>query len=269
VILYMLLSGMMPFMAKTKKELLEQIEKGEFNFKDKEWANVSEKAKTFIKKMMTIDPNNRLSAEEALNDPWITETLSSTSHDAVLAESALSHLRTYRAEKKLQEAFWVYISSYFTRVEEKSQYLTTFRGLDANGDGTLTKEELLKGFKEVSKTVYSEEEIDEILKAADTNGNGVIDYSEFIAAAMKRKAIVNNNRLEGAFKLFDKDGNGEITIDEVKERFNPGEKNINDKKWLDLIKEVDKNNDHKISYQEFKDLIMKVVSTEFDTASTQ
>lgn len=46
-----------------------------------------------------------------------------------------------------------------------------------------------------------------------------------------------------AFKMFDKDGSGSISIDEIKEIFGGVGQNISEKVWKDLMKEVDDNND--------------------------
>ena len=56
----------------------------------------------------------------------------------------------------------------------------TFKALDKNGDGSLTFDELKSGLA----SVKNGEEILEILKAADTDKSGTIDYTEFIAATI-------------------------------------------------------------------------------------
>mmetsp|Transcript_41362 Transcript_41362/g.36714 ORF Transcript_41362/g.36714 Transcript_41362/m.36714 type:complete len:86 (-) Transcript_41362:62-319(-) len=62
-------------------------------------------------------------------------------------------------------------------------------------------------------------EADRIMKSIDTNNSGSIDYSEFVNATIDRSALLTTSRLEAAFKLFDKDGNGKITADEMKMMF--------------------------------------------------
>ena len=56
----------------------------------------------------------------------------------------------------------------------------TFMALDKNGDGSITFEELKQGLghKENAETLI------ELLKAADTDNSGAIDYTEFLAATM-------------------------------------------------------------------------------------
>lgn len=71
IILYILLSGVPPFAAKTDKEIYELILKGAIPFPEKKWKNISTAAKDLIQKMLTSDPVARISAKEALNHPWI------------------------------------------------------------------------------------------------------------------------------------------------------------------------------------------------------
>ena len=51
-----------------------------------------------------------------------------------------------------------------------------------------------------------------MLKAADANGDGTIDYTEFLAAAFQKDLLLSSQNLRAAFELFDKDGDKEMTI---------------------------------------------------------
>jgi len=59
-----------------------------------------------------------------------------------LLERILTYLKT---ERKLQHATWILLVSYFASHEERTQLLKTFQALDLNGDGQLSREELIKG----------------------------------------------------------------------------------------------------------------------------
>ena len=50
----------------------------------------------------------------------------------------------------------------------------------------------------------------------DADGSGEIDYSEFVVATMNEKNLLSNNKLQTAFKMFDKDGGGSISTDEIR-----------------------------------------------------
>jgi calcium-dependent protein kinase len=62
----------------------------------------------------------------------------------------------------------------------------------------------------------AQEEVERVLAAADTDGNGFLDYTEFLVATMNKETLLSKKNLEAAFAAFDKDGSGSITIDELK-----------------------------------------------------
>lgn len=71
VILYILLSGKPPFYGDDDKEILSSVKNGSYTLSGAEWKNISNEAKDLIKKMLIYDPNQRITAEAALNHPWI------------------------------------------------------------------------------------------------------------------------------------------------------------------------------------------------------
>jgi calcium-dependent protein kinase len=97
VILFILLSGQPPFNGQSDQEIMKKVRAGKFSFSEASWANVSDKAKDLITKLLTYDIDARPSAEQALQHPWITE-LSATTVDSQVAMGALSNLKTFRAD---------------------------------------------------------------------------------------------------------------------------------------------------------------------------
>ena len=55
-----------------------------------------------------------------------------------------------------------------------------------------------------------------MLKSIDTDGSGEIDYTEFLAATMEKSIYMKEEKLFMAFKMFDLDGSGKISADELK-----------------------------------------------------
>ena len=70
VMLYILLSGKPPFDGKNDNEITDKVKKGVYHMSGKIWDGISEQAKNIIKKMLTYNYQERISAREALNDPW-------------------------------------------------------------------------------------------------------------------------------------------------------------------------------------------------------
>jgi len=128
----------------------------------------------------------------------------------------------------------------------------TFMALDGNGDGLLTvnemKEGLLKsGLKEIPP------DLQQIMEEVDSDGSGVIDYTEFLAATLDRKAYIQEDVCWSAFRIFDKNGDGKISKTEIEAVLGAGdvEAAMGAQAVADLLKEVDKDGDGEIDFQEF------------------
>lgn len=90
-----------------------------------------------------------------------------------------------------------------------------FKILDTNNDGMLSKQELTVGFE----LIYGENaanEVERIFDRIDLDGSGMIDYSEWVVATIDKQSLLTKDKLLQAFNLFDKDGGGSISADEVK-----------------------------------------------------
>jgi calcium-dependent protein kinase len=100
--------------------------------------------------------------------------------------------------------------------DQVKQLREAFEIFDTNGDGRLTLQELREGMKNVKGVKVTDEDVDLVMAAVDSNHNGAIDYSEFIAACLQSHNYLKENHLKSAFYFFDKDGNGTISMDELK-----------------------------------------------------
>jgi calcium/calmodulin-dependent protein kinase I len=72
VIVYCLLGGYPPFYCNTVKETFQQIRQGAYTFHAQYWNGISPDAKKFIKRLLTLDPVNRMTSREALQHSWMT-----------------------------------------------------------------------------------------------------------------------------------------------------------------------------------------------------
>jgi calcium-dependent protein kinase len=94
------------------------------------------------------------------------------------------------------------------------------------------------------------------MQAADVDGNGTIEFNEFITATMHMNKMEKEEHLYIAFQHFDTDHSGYITIDELEQamtRNNMGD----DATIRDIIKEVDTDHDGRINYDEFVAMMRK------------
>ncbi|XP_062857240.1 serine/threonine-protein kinase 33 isoform X2 [Trichomycterus rosablanca] len=72
VIMYMLLCGEPPFMSSSEKHLFEIIKKGELSFSGPVWETISDAAKKVLRFLLHVDPADRITASELLDNQWIT-----------------------------------------------------------------------------------------------------------------------------------------------------------------------------------------------------
>ena len=100
----------------------------------------------------------------------------------------------------------------------------------------------------------SEEDLKDMIRNVDTNSNGAIDFNEFIDMMVKRGNNVEED-VAHAFKVFDRDGDGLITAEELRLTMNNLGEPITEEEVKAMIAEADIDGDGKINFAEFKSLI--------------
>ncbi|CAD8141489.1 unnamed protein product [Paramecium pentaurelia] len=249
------LTGKLPYKEeKDPQRLCDMIKRNQIDYSliDKVTTN---KAKAFIRKMLIFDCNNRYTIEQLLLDPWIQDNKNNASID----KKVLDNLRQFHSCSKLQQAILQLIASTMMNNQDKKKLIEQFKSMDRNGDGKLSHQELKAGYMKIyNDELKSEEIVQEILKKGDFNHSDTLEYSEFLVAASQYNELVDKEKIEKVFKLFDQDGNGQITIAELKKVMTGAEEKCT--QWKELIKDFDQNGDGQISHQEFIDTLIKKIS---------
>src|SRR5690606_151156 len=127
------------------------VKKGKFSMEEKEWKHISKSAKNLVSKMLSYDPDKRISGKEAICDHWITNALqnSSKNTDTSLVENVLTNIKNFNAKEKFQQATLAYIVHFFYSSSELDNLREVFHQLNKSGDGRLTYAELKNGFEKV------------------------------------------------------------------------------------------------------------------------
>ncbi len=73
VLLYIMLSGRMPFYGRDDQACLRMIAIGKYEFPDREWSRISEDAKSLVRGLLQVDPDKRLTADAALQHRWLAD----------------------------------------------------------------------------------------------------------------------------------------------------------------------------------------------------
>jgi len=121
----------------------------------------------------------------------------------------------------------------------------------------LTRKELLEAYWDYGFKFMSEVEVDKILAIVDNDGNGYVTFTEFLTASVCPDDVLTGQKLLSAFKKFDADGSGAITVDEIKEVIG-ADRDIPDTQWEELLSEVDDDGNAEITLEEFCDMMRNV-----------
>ena len=140
--------------------------------------------------------------------------------------------------------------------EQITEFKEAFSLFDKDGDGSITTKELGTVMRSLGQNP-TEAELQDMIDEVDADGNGTIDFPEFLT--MMAKKMKNNDSEEEileAFKVFDKDGNGFISAAELRNIMtNLGEK-LSDTEVDEMIREADLDGDGQINYEEFVKMMM-------------
>ncbi|KAF5930444.1 hypothetical protein HYC85_031317 [Camellia sinensis] len=121
--------------------------------------------------------------------------------------------------------------------------------------GFITMEELAMVIQSLNEHP-TKEEVQDMINEVDTDGNGTIDFDEFLNV-MGRKLKENvAEELKEAFKVFDRDQDGFISATELRHvMINLGER-ITDEEAEQMVREADLDGDGLVSYEEFVRMMM-------------
>lgn len=105
----------------------------------------------------------------------------------------------------------------------------------------------------------TDEEIQDMLQAVDANGDGEIDFEEFVALMRLRADDRGDDpeaALQDAFNIFDADGSGFIDRDEVRMLMKKLAQSLTEDEIDAIMDEVDTNGDGQICFEEFKAMLL-------------
>ena len=266
VILYILVIGKYPFIGKDKNEILNNIEHGNYSFPDGFVEKSSPEIRDLIQQCLQVNPSVRISAKKALNHPFFNlyETKEFFIHvTEAFLNKTINNIKKYETKNSLQELTFTYLVHNYPNQDEITLIYRVFSKFNQNNDGKMTKEELKKGllkylFKGKKSRAAAEKEANTIFSKLDGDKNGYIECEEFVRAGIDKKLLKNRKVLKFTFDFLDKDRNGEISVEELKEVFgvvnNEGEKAL-----VELMKSIDTDLNGQISFDEFYNMMLKII----------
>lgn len=264
VILYLLLSGELPFYGEETPEILEKINAGKLTFQEPAWMVVDESAQALISQMCSLDPADRPSAEEVAKHAWMQRTREQVEQTCAPTpkKSVGEVARNLKRYQKMSKFKKVALGAIGHVLEDKDIKLLkdTFAALDVEGDGVIEVETLKEALTDAGIAV---KDIDEMCKGLAVDGD--ISYSAFLAANVRRESYLKESYCHKAFRVFDKDGSGSINFAEFQQMMTREMSDrFSDEQAAEMFQRMDTSGDGEVDFDEF----MSVLKAEADgTAS--
>ena len=230
-------------------EMFKMISRKKVSYHDQIWKTVSDEVKDLLKHML-CDITTRYTAQQVLDHDWVKNNAANGTAEAIqnfdidsfkklssnylLKKNMVSILST-----KLKEEELVAIKSLFDSVKGE--------------DGMVAIDKLKESFM---KMELSEVSAETLFQYMDQDGNGKIDFNEFITAAVEQFSYFREEELLETFRVIDLDGSGKLSKQEIKQVMKKDK--VSDETVEKLVKEFDLNSDGEIDYNEFLQMMQKI-----------
>jgi Ca2+-binding EF-hand superfamily protein len=135
--------------------------------------------------------------------------------------------------------------------EEIEKVWEAFKVFDSDNSGAISTEELGQVMRSLGQSP-NETELRDMIKEVDVDFSGTIDFEEFKALMIAQQGD-RKSRLKLAFSVFDENGSGKITADEMRSVMS--QFGLTDSELDEIIKEVDRDGDASIGFEEFCQLV--------------
>ncbi|CAD7925898.1 unnamed protein product [Amoebophrya sp. A120] len=248
VITFMLLSGYPPFSGGHETELLSKIQNAQYVMIPERWHNVSAKGRDFVEKLLVVSKTQRMTAEDALHHPWITEAIAPLSSSAGVqwGTDVLGGIREFATASHFKRAC-LSMMAWGLTPKERAQVRDLFYDLDREGDGFVTLDVFKEALQEHYPSVASEE-IVRLFHAVDTNHSGKIYYNDFLATMLQFRLHVHESLLRHTFNQLDVGRSGKITVENLATILGKTFEGATVEEFMDEVK-GDRNGE--ISYEDF------------------
>jgi calcium-dependent protein kinase len=230
VIVFILLSGHMPFFGKESTQM-QDISEGHYVMQNEHWKGVSNAGKRFVRALLEVSPEKRLTAKTALQHAWLTTHCQEPQLDL---KPMVSALRSWSAAPKLLRACMCMMAWTLTN-EQQAAVRDQFLVVDSNHDGAVSLAELRAVM--VDKYQVPEEEVTTI-------------FSIFVAAHDQacEHIELDEDLLHITFSKFDTKGVGSISAQDFHEVLGAS---LEDGHAEAFVREADRRGSGRIDYQDF------------------
>eukprot|EP00747_Dinoflagellata_sp_TGD_P180329 gnl/TRDRNA2_/TRDRNA2_32606_c0_seq1.p1 gnl/TRDRNA2_/TRDRNA2_32606_c0~~gnl/TRDRNA2_/TRDRNA2_32606_c0_seq1.p1 ORF type:complete len:579 (-),score=140.82 gnl/TRDRNA2_/TRDRNA2_32606_c0_seq1:180-1916(-) len=267
VLLYILLCGYPPFSSpeKSDKYTFSNILNGWYEFHPEFWDGVSTDAKDLVKRMLTVDSTKRIEARQCSMHSWL-EFRQPVESEKDLGKKQYKQMKKFAKANKLKKMALHAIAQRLSD-DDIAKLQAQFKTLDANRDGCISLQELQDGLEKAGLSRKLAEKLSDTRDAMDVNNDRSIHITEFLAATLEKKHLMEEEVCWHAFHMFDRDGNGAISKNELALVLHNSdfEAFFSTDTVAQVLADTDKDQDGTISFEEFVIMVRGEVRSEEDS----
>ncbi|EAN86819.1 putative protein kinase [Trypanosoma cruzi] len=189
IILFFMLTGRLPFDGRDDEETLHLIQTGEFSFEEEEQKRLSESAKSILVRMLALEPTDRPTLQQIIEDEWFGENL-----DAALFP--------HRHSLKQSSVFLDFSTQHHVTPEEEAVLEVAFRKIDIDGYGRITRDEVRDMLATLRGERVGAEDVSELIQLFTGNADSAfITYKQFRDTWVKKDLAHRPFRRRNDFQL--------------------------------------------------------------------
>ncbi|ETO30580.1 calcium ion binding protein [Reticulomyxa filosa] len=144
-------------------------------------------------------------------------------------------------------------------IEMEQELKQAFSMFDNDNDGEITSVELGKVMEQLGQKL-TDQELADMIKEIDADGNGSVDFEEFKSMMAKQLSTHHDveQELQTAFELVDKDHDGKLSAKDLKEAMKSFGEDISDEEISDMIRFADQDNSSRefVNFESFKKIML-------------
>jgi len=220
---------------------------------------VSPSARDLISRLLRKNVADRMTAEEALEHPWIKQAMQldtgrlNRREEFIMNPTIIHSIAQYTRHSNLQSQILDILKecNYLNKAQMKG-VKDFFDAADIDGDGRISTQELFDALKTLDSGVTMEE-TKAIMASVDKDNDGFLNFDELLASRINRKLQSKEERLRKVFRALDLDNSGKISASELKAAAQciDSAQDIGLDAFAELIKDGDINGDGEIDFEEF------------------
>ena len=261
IILFLALTGKVPFDGKTDDEISNKIQNYPYNDLEPMLLAHSSESRDLLDKLLEKDMEKRISAKQALNHEWFKNYHGRALFSNFRLEEIqqyIHNLCSYSSESKISQLVLAFLVHNIPISTSTYTILKLFRLFNTSGDCKLTKNELKKGLYNYRNEEQVNEIVEELFLVLDGGNNGYIAFEEFYRACLNKKELLTKENIWYAFKFLDENNTNTIELRTLMKAFDAEPNKMLEAVFNKTLNKED-NNTGIMTFQEFEEMMLNTM----------